>query len=355
MSDRTAHKAFVDALLTLEDEVSEGAYAAYRRRLKRLLEAETPAAGASRPRRFRGHALLAAAALLLAMGIAFSSLRQASVDVSDGRPATVVLAQRDVLEEKPYADVVQANLVALVRTAAPFRQHGATVYPLRIERVLKDETRQPPGQFCCEFREKAEPGEQYLACISQKEGSWSLNSIARVDDRYQREHLPGVERCVQILAASRSSDAAHVYQQLLAAEAGGVDEPAGCVLACRPDPRSAGVLLAKLQTFHDQLRKGIAPAPTPLPMTDEVVRAAAALESLHEPRAAELVAECARLSLPGQRASLYQCLPGLCRKATAEVRNKVQRLLQDEIDERHGRPDDVRAARDALARIALAR
>jgi hypothetical protein len=335
---------FIDALLSLEDCVSQDEYAAYRLTLARRIDAEADRQPSRRGCRMRPH--LAAAILLLATGIAFSVLRQAS----DGRSASIVLAQRN-FEGKPYTDVVEAQLVALVRTESPRQQHGITVYPLRIERILKDETRKAAKQFACEFQEQAQSGEQYLACISENDGEWSLRSIARVDKRYQQDRLPGVERCVSIQAASHSDDPAQLYRQLLAAEAGGVDEAAGCVFCCRPDPHSADTLLARLETFRDQLRHRIAPVARPLPPAGEVARVAYSLEKLNEPRAAGLVADCAQFSRPGERAALYESLPGLCRTASPEVRKSVQRLLQDEIDNRAGDANDGRQARQALARM----
>src|SRR5207302_3642977 len=108
----------------------------------------------------------------------------------------------------------------------------------------------------------------------------------------------------------------------------------------------------RMQTFREQLGKRVAPTPQPLPAPEEVARVAAALEGLNEPRAAELVADCAQLSPPGRRGGLYHYLPGLCRRASPEVRNNVRRLLQEEIDNRSGHSDDGRQAREALTRMS---
>src|SRR5262249_51097838 len=145
------------------------------------------------------------------------------------------------------------------------------------------------------------------------------------------------------------------YRRLLAPEAGGLDLAACSALGCRPDPRSADVLLEQLERLRQRIvregvprldgRAGEEVATTFARLTDLLAR-------LHEPRAARPVVECARRFPHGHRGPAYRRLPELCTSADEATRTTIRTVLIKEMEDPEIRIDDEGPAALALAAVA---
>lgn len=363
MNNPIGRNQFVDALLAHETGVSEEQYAAHRRRLDERLGVISPAGQFRWMSRGR---IAVAAVLLLGLGVggvlALRGLRPARLQADD---LVVLRADADAAVKRrartPYELTAEASLVVLASAKPDVNHRGRQVVPLRIDRVLKDETKQATPDFCCSYS-GPEPAAQLLPAETRvivyvthsREEGWSLLELQPADARFEQRVLPGIVRCVEVLNAPRCEDPAKQYARLLDPAAGGLDPPASCALLCQPDPRSADVLLGQLKTLHTDLA-GDGRA------TDVVVsrlgRLAAVLAKMHEGRAAVPVAECARRLPRGRRAELYTLLPALCRDALAPapvpspVLTGVRQVLSDEIKDRAANAIDFQAAVTALANL----
>jgi hypothetical protein len=357
MGERADHEELARALLSRENLISEERYSAYRRRLDARLVSAFEAMHASwLPRscgqRLRCLASVAALLLILAAGTVPRGSRLGTAEARKGPVLfTVRQAAQPTPEELPYEQATFASCVAVARTGPPTRRGGTDVYPLRLEQILKDETGVQRPSFACVFEGDAPaPAEErpYVVFLDYKtERGWTLGDMRRLDRAFEQDVLPGVRRCVELLEVARSNDPLTGYERLLAPEAGGLDEPARCVLTCRPDPRSGEVLLVQLRSLHERLLR---PAPIGRDTRElswRITRLAEVLARLREPRAAVLVAECVRRFPAGEREA-YRLLPDLCRKADQATLSRVQRLLREEIDQDGTNAGDRTAARFAL-------
>jgi len=355
MTESRSHADRVAALLALEDRVGAEQYAAYRRRLDGRLRR------AARRRPIRPRTLAAAAALLLALGGLASFL-------SDSRrragPPTVVLRELtrdDVIaaDPHPYRNVARCQVVAVVRAGPPVQQQGERRVPLEVENVFRNETGKELPAFQCtgEVLPPAPTSEQrvlvYLT-YSRQQG-WGCADVVPVDSPSGRNIRRGVERCAELLRAPDSPDAKRLYERLLAEGRGGLDEAAGCALCCRPDSRSADVLLRQLRRLHKRIgepREG----PGGWVSEDDIeqlVRLAEVLAPLRESRAALPLAECARMLPRGRRAPIYRQLPEVCATAPVDLKAKVRRLVAKELTEHHPDGRDRAAAAAALPALSV--
>jgi hypothetical protein len=364
MTDPDPPKKFVEALLAQETRVSEEQYAAHRQRLDRRL---TAAARPWRWRRLPPLRLLAAAAVLLGIGLGLvlalhGRFKRLPSGNEDQKEELVLLrpdqdAPARPVSPTPYELTAKASLVALATTKPGVVERGREVVPLRIDRVLKDETKQETPAFGCAYS-APEPVSELLPAdtrlivylMHNREKGWSLLGLQPIDAMFEQRQLPGIERCVEVLNVSRKEDAPRLYSKLLGPEAGGLDEPACSALMCCPDPKSADVLLGQLRAVHQRI--GGQEGRDLESAAVQLSRLAGVLAKMHEARAAVLVAECTRHLPRGRRAEFYARLPALCQSASAAVLARVRRVLSDEIEDRASNPDDVRAAVSALPQLA---
>jgi hypothetical protein len=360
MTERISQGDFARDLLAQEQGVSEEIYAAHRRQLDERLALQVN----PRIRVGKRLRLVAAAVVLLGLGVAVYLAIQGK---RAGLPRDFVILRSNTdpaikrRDRTPYELTAQASLVALATTQKGVRHQGKSVVPLHIDRVLKDETRQEPPSFGCSFdgpeptSTLLPPDTRLVVYLTHDEQGWSLIDLRPLNESFEKRELPGIIRCVEVLNATRSDDPARQYARLLAPEAGGLDVPACSALVCRPDPRSADVLLAQLKALQERIpREGIQPQPVPNDvdsLPDQLLRLATVLAKMYETRAAVSIAECARRCPRGRRGVVYAHLPALCQSAPAAVVASVRRLLSDEVEDPSNDTSDVRVAVTVLTSL----
>src|SRR5262249_43231067 len=254
----------------------------------------------------------------------------------------------------PFELELTANLIATATVGEPFRHDGETLATLHLGRVLKgasDSGEKLPTFYCSSSGPGGPlPPEPYPAgprVLVYLQGSakekWGLLEIRPLDDRFEARELPGIERCLAVAAACESRDPRSEYRRLLAPEAGGLDLAACSALGCRPDPRSADVLLEQLERLRDRIVREdhpMAGGRTNEDRTKRFARPTNSLAKLDEPRAARPVVECARHFPHGQRGPAYGCLPELCRSADEATRATVRTALIEEMEDPKIHPGD---------------
>jgi len=366
MTEHHPDDALVRALLA-QDALSAERYGEYRRQLDQRLEA----AQRSRSRRLRAWwvagVVAAASVLVLVFWGPWRSSPAPEVGPSPEDKRVVLRLPVDSLREwGPFELELTANLIATATLGEPFRHDGETLATLHLGRVLKAaaDTGEKLPTFCCSCSGPGRPlppdtfpaGARVLVYLqgSAKE-EWGLLEIRPLDDRFEARELPGIERCLAVAAACDSRDPRSEYRRLLAPEAGGLDLAACSALGCRPDPRSADVLLEQLERLRQRIvREGVPPldgrageevATTFARLTDLLAR-------LHEPRAARPVVECARRFPHGRRSPAYRRLPELCASANEATRTAVRTALVKEMEDPEIRIEDEGPAALALAAVA---
>ncbi len=307
MSEHQPNDAFVRALLAQDGGLDEERYAAYRRQLDRKLEA------ARRPSLLHRRAWWVAGAVAAASVLVLLAWRPWRALGPDDRPhpkslVVLRLPPPSTQLSVPYELELTADLIATATLGEPFQHDGETVAVLRLGRLLKETVAARDDEkglptFCCSYSgpetalspDTYREGTRVLVYLGRSpEAGWSLKEIRPLGEGAEARELPGIERFLAVAAACESSDPRGEYRRLLAPEAGGLDLAACSALGCRPDPRSADVLLEQLERLRERIVREAHPVPGGR-VSEEVsttfTRLTDLLARLHEPRAARPVVE----------------------------------------------------------------